>query len=53
MTGRSALKFLRGESYTGRQYLFAERGAHGSGLPNGTSPFDLGRVVIGKRYKLI
>jgi hypothetical protein len=26
MTGRSALKFLRGESYTGRQYLFAERG---------------------------
>lgn len=53
MTGRSFLKLLRGESYTGRQYVFAERGAHGSGLPNGTSPFDLGRVVIGKRYKLI
>ncbi len=53
MTGRSALKLLRGESYTGRPYVFAERGAHGSGLPNGTSPFDLGRVVIGKRYKLI
>jgi len=53
MTGRSALKLLRGESYTGRQYVFAERGAHGSGLPTGTSPFDLGRVVIGKRYKLI
>lgn len=53
MTGRSFLKLLRGENYTGRQYVFAERGAHGSGLPNGTSPFDLGRVVIGKRYKLI
>jgi N-sulfoglucosamine sulfohydrolase len=53
MTGRSVLKLLRGESYTGRQVVFAERGAHGSGLPNGTSPFDLGRVVIGKRYKLI
>lgn len=53
MTGRSFLKLLRGEPYTGRQYVFAERGAHGSGLPNGTSPFDLGRVVIRKRYKLI
>ncbi|MCI0392294.1 MAG: sulfatase [Acidobacteria bacterium] len=53
MTGRSFLKLLRGESYTGRQYVFSERGAHGSGLPTGTSPFDLGRVVIGKRYKLI
>jgi len=53
ITGRSALKLLRGEAYTGRQYVFAERGAHGSGLPTGTSPFDLGRVVIGKRYKLI
>ncbi len=53
MTGRSFLKLLRGESYTGRQYVFAERGAHGSGLPTGTSPFDLGRVIIGKRYKLI
>jgi N-sulfoglucosamine sulfohydrolase len=53
MTGRSFLKLLRGESYTGRQYVFSERGAHGSGLPTGTSPFDLGRVVIGRRYKLI
>ena len=53
MTGRSFVKLLRGETYEPRQYVFAERGAHGSGLPNGTSPFDLGRVVIGKRYKLI
>jgi arylsulfatase A-like enzyme len=53
ITGRSFLKLLRGEPYTGRRYVFAERGAHGSGLPNGAAPFDLGRVVIGKRYKLI
>jgi N-sulfoglucosamine sulfohydrolase len=53
MTGRSFLKLLRGENHTPRQYVFSERGAHGSGLPNGTSPFDLGRVVIGPRYKLI
>src|SRR5262249_33439671 len=33
MTGRSFLKLLRGESFAGRQYVFAERGAHGSGLP--------------------
>lgn len=54
MTGRSFLKLLQGDaSYAARQYVFAERGAHGSGLPTGTSPFDLGRVVVGKRYKLI
>jgi arylsulfatase A-like enzyme len=54
MTGRSYLKLLTGDSsYAARQYVFSERGAHGSGLPTGTSPFDLGRVVIGKRYKLI
>ena len=54
MTGRSFLKLLRGDaSYAVRQYVFAERGAHGSGLPNGSAAFDLGRVVIGKRYKLV
>jgi N-sulfoglucosamine sulfohydrolase len=53
MTGRSFLKLLGGDSYAGREYVFSERGAHGSGLPTGTSPFDLGRAVIGKRYKLI
>lgn len=53
MTGRSFLKLLRGETYAGRKYVFAERGAHGSTLPNGTSPFDLGRVVVGRRHKLI
>ena len=53
MTGHSFLKLLRGEAHVGRDFVFAERGAHGSGLPNGTTPFDLGRVIIGRRYKLI
>lgn len=54
MTGRSFLKLLRGDAeYAARQFVFAERGAHGSGLPNGAAPFDLGRVVVGPRYKLI
>jgi len=53
MTGRSFLKLLRGEKAEGRQYVFAERGAHGSALPTGAEQFDLGRVVVGKRYKLI
>jgi arylsulfatase A-like enzyme len=53
MTGRSFLPLLLGSPYAERQYVFAERGAHGSGLPTGTSPFDLGRVIVGKRYKLI
>jgi arylsulfatase A-like enzyme len=53
MTGRSFLKLLRGEPFEGRRYVFAERGAHGSGLPTNSANFDLGRAVIGKRHKLI
>jgi arylsulfatase A-like enzyme len=53
MTGRSFLKLLRGEPFEGRKYVFAERGAHGSGLPTGTAPFDLGRVIVSKSHKLI
>jgi N-sulfoglucosamine sulfohydrolase len=53
MTGRSFLRVLRGESHAGRKYVFAERGAHGSGLPGMSNNFDLARVVIGPRYKLI
>lgn len=53
MTGRSFLKSLKGEPSEGRQYVFAERGAHGSGLPTNSANFDLGRCVIGKRYKFI
>ncbi len=53
MTGKSFIKLLRGEPFTGRKFIFAERGAHGSGLPMGTSPFDLGRVVVTRTHKLI
>lgn len=53
MTGRSFLKLLKGEPFEGRKYVFAERGAHGQGLPRNSAAFDLGRCVIGKRHKLI
>ncbi len=53
MTGKSFLKILRGEKTEGRKYVFAERGAHGSGLPTNSALFDIGRVVEGARYKLI
>jgi arylsulfatase A-like enzyme len=53
ITGRSFLGLLRGAPFTGRKYVFAERGAHGSGLPNHSAAFDLGRCVITKRHKLI
>jgi arylsulfatase A-like enzyme len=49
----AAMKRLRGESFAGRKYAFAERGAHGQGLPTNSAAFDLGRCVISQRYKLI
>ncbi|CAN5222024.1 sulfatase [soil metagenome] len=53
MTGKSFEKLLRGEAYEGRRFVFAERGAHGSGLPGKSSTFDLGRVVVGPTHKFI
>jgi arylsulfatase A-like enzyme len=53
MTGRSFLKHLRGEPAEGRKYVFAQRGAHGSGLPANSASFDLGRCVVGEKHKLI
>ena len=53
MTGKSFLKLLKGEPFEGRRYVFAERGAHGQGLPTNTANFDLGRCVISKKHKLI
>ena len=53
MTGRSFLKLLRGEPFEPRKYVFSERGAHSSALPNNSAAFDLGRCVVGTRYKLI
>lgn len=53
VTGKSFLKRLRGESFEPRQFVFAERGAHGSSLPNNTAAFDLARVVVTPTHKLI
>ena len=56
MSGVSFLPLLRGEAFTGRKYLFAERGPHGSapvtvGMKN--SGYDLSRCVRTERYKFI
>lgn len=53
VTGKSFAAALRGEPFAGRDYAFAERIAHASALPNNSAVFDLGRVIVGKRYKLI
>jgi arylsulfatase A-like enzyme len=53
MTGRSFVELLMGRPYEGREYVFSERGAHGSGLPGNSAAFDLGRVIVGKQYKLV
>jgi arylsulfatase A-like enzyme len=55
LTGVSVLPLLRGERTAAplREQVVAERGPHASGLPRGTASFDLGRVVVTDRYKLI
>jgi arylsulfatase A-like enzyme len=53
-TGQSFLPVLQGtKDAAGRKYVFSERGPHGSGLPNNSAAFDLGRTIVGQRYKLI
>jgi N-sulfoglucosamine sulfohydrolase len=53
MTGKSFVKLLRGEPFTGRKFAFSERGAHGTNLPGNSADFDLGRVVVSNTHKLI
>lgn len=54
MTGRSFASVIRGDgAYSPRQFVFAERGPHGSGLPINSASFDLGRAVVGATHKLI
>ena len=53
ISGKSFLPLLKGEQYEPREYVFAQRGAHGSGLPTNSAAFDLGRCVVSKKYKLI
>jgi len=56
MSGKSILPLLQGKDFTPREYLFVERGPHGSapvtvGMSN--SGYDLGRAVRSDRYKFI
>ena len=53
MSGKTFKPLLDGKKYDGHQYVFAERGPHGSGLPTSTGAFDLSRCIIGERFKLI
>ncbi|MDR0714325.1 MAG: sulfatase [Bacteroidales bacterium] len=53
ITGKSFLPAFTDAGFDAHTYIFAERGAHGSGLPNGSADFDLGRTVFSKEYKLI
>ncbi len=53
MTGKSFLRHLTGESFTGRKHVFAERGAHHVYLPTQSAAFDLGRCVVGRQHKFI
>lgn len=53
MTGKSFKKALSGDETENHKYLFAVRGAHGSGLPGVSSSFDLSRVVFNQKYKFI
>jgi N-sulfoglucosamine sulfohydrolase len=57
MSGVSYFKLLKGKPFTGRKYIFAERGPHGG--DGGMKPdilastFDLARCVRSDRFKLI
>jgi len=54
MTGKSFVKTFTNPDIEMRDVVFAIRGSHGSGLPGkSSSPFDLGRTVFTKDYKLI
>ena len=56
MSGKSFLPLLKGESFTAREYLFVERGPHGSApvsVNMASSGYDLSRAVRSDRYKFI
>ncbi|MFT4202908.1 MAG: sulfatase [Chitinophagaceae bacterium] len=53
ITGKSIVSSWKDRTREIRDYVFAERGAHGTKLPNSTFDFDLSRVVFDKHYKLI
>jgi arylsulfatase A-like enzyme len=52
-TGRSFSPLLHSGRGAPREFVFAERGAHGSELPGNSAGFDLGRAVVTQSHKLI
>ena len=53
ITGKSLVPAFQGTPYTGHEYIYSARSAHGAGLPISTDHFDLGRTVFNQKYKLI
>jgi arylsulfatase A-like enzyme len=54
LTGVSFLDMLKDPSAKSkRDQVISERGPHATQLPRGTASFDLGRVIVMDRYKLI
>jgi arylsulfatase A-like enzyme len=53
MTGKSFVNSFQNQNFKGHEYVFAVRGSHASSLPVNSASFDLGRVIIGERFKLI
>ncbi len=56
MSGKSFLRLLNGSDYESREYLFVERGPHGSApvsVDTTNAAFDLSRAVRSNRYKFI
>ncbi len=53
ISGVSLLPLISDSGKPVRDYVFSERGNHGSGAPTGTNNFDQQRCIVGKRYKLI
>ncbi|MEA4935438.1 MAG: sulfatase [Paludibacter sp.] len=53
MSGKSFIETFTGEHYEIRDFAYAVRVAHGSGLPEGSASFDLSRTVLSKEFKLI
>ena len=52
MTGLSFLSELRGQAFSGRKYVFAERGWHAGPITR-TDGLDLSRSITSKRYRYI
>jgi arylsulfatase A-like enzyme len=56
MSGTSFLPLLKGQPFTGRKHIFAERGVHGNGSytpETKANSFDQSRCVRSARWKLI